>query len=51
MPATKFAQKPGEDTARNGVNVAALFTTIEAVRGNPAIAKLTMAFFDKHLKA
>jgi uncharacterized OsmC-like protein len=39
MPATKFAQKPGEDTARNGVNVAALFTTIEAVRGNPAIAK------------
>ncbi len=39
MPTTKSAQKPGEATARNGVNVAALFATIEAVKGNPAIAK------------
>src|SRR5215471_14501631 len=39
MPTIKSAQKPGEATARNGVNVAALFATIEAVKGNPAIAK------------
>jgi uncharacterized OsmC-like protein len=39
MPTSKSAQKPGEATARNGVNVAALFATIEAVKGNPAIAK------------
>jgi|SRR5579863_737914 len=39
MSAIKSAPKPGQATARNGVNVAALFATIEAVKGDPAIAK------------
>jgi uncharacterized OsmC-like protein len=39
MVSTKPTLKPGEATARNGVNVAALFATIEAVKGNAAIAK------------
>jgi uncharacterized OsmC-like protein len=39
MSALKTVQKPGEATARNGVNVAALFATIEAIKSNPAIAK------------